>query len=245
MGIDVAAVAGQSVFVSGYNPHPTNAVSIWLLRSNARQDSPFIDERRCVVNGMATSETPSGQPGSSADVVRWGHLDLEASNPKNLQVGVWKRLVTAPGFTSIVYSLSQVGAYAGPADPCGWGTSGPHLHMDAPIDATRNCSLQARDGDNIGPSYGTSTNVFEFGGSSMITRPHVRFSGRERTYVGSRHDASYEFFPGDPPKRIHEVDIPIFRELSDFEVLDYSDPTPAPTSGLIDYTDLEGGCRGC
>ncbi|MXZ20324.1 MAG: hypothetical protein F4Y84_06920 [Caldilineaceae bacterium SB0665_bin_25] len=226
------------------NPSATETVSIWLWRSNytIMVGGTSYSESRCVVYGKADSQQPSGSPRSGDPVVRWGHLDLNALNARSLQPGVWTRLVNVAPFGATTYVISKVGNYTSSPDPCGWGTSGPHLHMDGPVGATRNCSLQARSQQGVGPSYSTTTTAFEFGAGTTDMGYYVRYEGHEPMVVGSHYDSAYEFLPDDPPKRIHEIDLPVFHGLPEFEVLGQAADLAATETDR--YSDLDGGCCG-
>ena len=228
----------------GKNPSATETVSIWLWRSNytIMVGGTSYSESRCVVYGKADSQQPSGSPRSGDPVVRWGHLDLNALNARSLQPGVWTRLVNVAPFGATTYVISKVGNYTSSPDPCGWGTSGPHLHMDGPVGATRNCSLQARSQQGVGPSYSTTTTAFEFGAGTTDMGYYVRYEGHEPMVVGSHYDSAYEFLPDDPPKRIHEIDLPVFHGLPEFEVLGQAADLAATETDR--YSDLDGGCCG-
>lgn len=97
---------------------------------------------------MFAGATPPSSPNASSSILRLVHLDLDASgqNPRNL-TGTWKTLVTVPAYTAIAILVGYLSTVSGGSDVCGYATTGPHLHMDAPTNATKNSSL--RNGQSL------------------------------------------------------------------------------------------------
>lgn len=147
-GLDVQASARAYVYVSGFNPSATSSVTIWLRRIVA-----------CAIAAVASDVSPSlDMSDPDSRVVRCRHMD-DDYDPRTVPSGSWERLVSVPPRTAFIYVVGKIGPQTGTgSDQCGWASTGPHLHMDAP-DArlTRNCSLA------IGTNYNTSTTAFEFG----------------------------------------------------------------------------------
>jgi len=135
MGLDITGSARATVYAAGYNESPS-AVKVW-----ARKGS------RCEVHLFAGA-TPPSSPNASSAILRLVHLDLDASgqNPRSL-TGTWKTLVTVPAYTAFAVLVGYLSTVSGGSDVCGYATTGPHLHMDAPTSATKNTSL--RDGQSL------------------------------------------------------------------------------------------------
>lgn len=138
MGLDITGSAGATVYAAGSNESPS-AVKVWARRAS-----------RCEVHVFAGA-TPPSSPNASSAVLRLVHLDLDGSgrNPRNL-TGAWKTIVSVPAYTAFAILVGYLSAVSGGSDVCGYTTTGPHLHMDAPTSATRNTSL--RDGQSLSPT---------------------------------------------------------------------------------------------
>lgn len=148
--IDVAAPAGSNVYVAGYNPSPVSQVTIWVGRLND-----------CVVTAMASDDKPDPKelrkPQPTYRYVRYLHMST-TYDPRRIPLNDWIRLVNVPPQTAFIYVVGRVGRSTGTHDECKWTSTGPHLHMDAPIQGlARNCGLQ------LGIAYGPSTPAFSFG----------------------------------------------------------------------------------
>ena len=145
--IDVAASLHDYVYVAGYNPG-TSFVRIWVRRMSA-----------CAVAAMASDNPPPAEEAltPTSRLVRYLHMD-STYDPRRIPTGSWMRLLSVPPQTAFLSIIGRVGRSIDGKDECCLVSSGPHLHMDAPIERmARNCGLQ------LGIAYGPSTPAFSFG----------------------------------------------------------------------------------
>ena len=143
--IDVAASLHDYVYVAGYNPG-TSLVRIWVRRMS-----------NCAVAAMASDTQPDAALVPASRLVRYLHMD-STYDPRHIPTGSWARLLSVPAQTAFLTIIGRVGRSVNGMDECDLISSGPHLHMDAPIQGlARNCGLQ------LGIVYGPSTPAFSFG----------------------------------------------------------------------------------
>ena len=176
-------------------------------------------QSRCIAYAIAFNGDPrdliAGYPKDTDPVLRWGHMDFNRLNARSLHDGTWKRIVTVQPFHSFSYVLSRVGNYPGPQDPCGWVTTGPHLHMDSPSWALRNCTLAADS------TVSHTTTGWEFGArSEHALTAQVRYLGENVTTVAFATDARYEFSPDDRVLRLPREDANALVDSSLFELVE-------------------------
>ena len=206
-GIDIAARAGATTYVSGTNPSLRDDVQIWMLRQG-----------RCIAYAVACDGNPqdfvSTPPQPGDPVLRWGHMDFESKNDRGLNDGVWKRIASVSPLADFSYTLSCVGDYPGPKDPCGWLTTGVHLHMDAPTWAFRNCSLYA--GDVVSPE----SPVWDFGpeAESAAGLVAVRFTGDRSMNVVLKSGSEYQFTPEERERAVRPMDVHELAQRGSFMV---------------------------
>lgn len=235
-GLDIFGPAGTPVSAVVHNIDWGNHLSIRAYRS-----TDCIVGLTSVTTDTTQKDMDALKPEAALPIVRYVHLNLGASDPydlKNAKANSWVRIVadvfpneTVGARLSVTSPHVSSGSDLG-KDICGHRSDGPHLHMDGPPWATRNCNIQQNQ--NLTSAVWAIQMDSAAWSMQLVS---VKYTGTHPMTIQLAGHGQYRCAPDDPVRRMRRLDAAELIELPSFEI---------EGEAKIDrFEDLEEGCDSC